>query len=480
MTFLSSNFYLILFSFILFIMVRLLILFIFTFQVFTLNFDEKLSGFARFSEDVDLSVDGKITRDLCFVCKFLAPIVRLTLKISRNSNEQIALTIKRICDQNLTNNFTPEICRSFIDLYSNSIIDMLKKSHVSSFDLCNSILSCSSNVIDKNLEWKIIIPAKKNTQIGLNKTNHNLSQKHIRILHLTDIHIDFEYRPGSISNCNEPICCRNQSKQSNLEEKSFAGYWGEYTKCDLPYWTVENMLKHISSRENFDFIYWTGDILAHDIWKQNREAQLKALNHIEALFVKYFPNKIIYSSTGNHDSIPCNLFEVGKMSKTKELYSKLASQWISFGLPKSTKNNIEKGAFFTTLIKPNLRLISLNTNYCYNLNFWIYENAVDPLGQLDWLVQVLLKSEDNYEKVHIIGHACPSTCLSSWSKAYYEIINRFSDTITGQFFGHSHHDFFKIYYDLNNQYRPINVAFVTPSVSSYTLINPGYRIYSGI
>lgn len=457
-------------------MVRLIILFHLTLQVLTLDNKED----TRFNEDVDLSIDAKITKDLCNLCKILVPIVRLTLKINVNSNKQIVGVIKKVCDQDLTNNFTPEICRSFIDLYSYSMIEMLKNSHISSSNLCNSILNCSPLVKDKSLDWKISIPPKKQNQNLLNNTNHETEIRSLRILHITDIHIDFEYQPGSIANCNEPICCRNGSKQKNNEDKIIAGYWGDYTKCDLPSWTIENMLKHISIMEKFDLIYWTGDIMAHDIWKQTNVEQLKALDYIGNLFSKYFPNKITYSSTGNHDSIPCNLFEIVKKSSTKGLYSRLASQWISLGLPKSTKDEIERGAFFTTLIRPGLRLISLNTNYCYNLNFWVYANSVDPLGQLKWLVQVLLESEDKNEKVHIIGHACPSTCLSSWSRAYYEIINRFADIITGQFFGHSHYDFFKIFYDLSNNNTAIGVAFVTPSVSSYTLVNPGYRIYTGI
>ena len=30
----------------------------------------------------------------------------------------------------------------------------------------------------------------------------------LRILHITDLHIDNDYIPGSNSDCGEPICCR--------------------------------------------------------------------------------------------------------------------------------------------------------------------------------------------------------------------------------------------------------------------------------
>jgi sphingomyelin phosphodiesterase len=33
----------------------------------------------------------------------------------------------------------------------------------------------------------------------------------IRILHLSDLHIDFQYQPGSPADCLDPLCCRNIS-----------------------------------------------------------------------------------------------------------------------------------------------------------------------------------------------------------------------------------------------------------------------------
>ena len=68
---------------------------------------------------------------------------------------------------------------------------------------------------------------------------------------MTDIHIDFEYQPGALAECDQPLCCRNSST-SNLTLKSegkFAGYWGDYRNCDVPVWTVENMFKNIVKNE---------------------------------------------------------------------------------------------------------------------------------------------------------------------------------------------------------------------------------------
>ena len=71
-------------------------------------------------------------------------------------------------------------------------------------------------------------------------------------------------------------------------------------------------------------------------------------------------------------------------------------------------------------------------NYCSNLNWWLLINSTDPLGQLDWLSNILQVSENIGEKVHIIGHQNPNSCLQSWSSNYNRIINRYENTVTGQ------------------------------------------------
>lgn len=53
---------------------------------------------------------------------------------------------------------------------------------------------------------------------------------------------------------------------------------------------------------------------------------------------------------------------------------------------------------------------------------------------------------------------------------------RFRDTITNHFYGHSHKDEFELYYSENGK-EPVGVGFLGPSVTTYTNLNPGYRIY---
>ena len=55
---------------------------------------------------------------------------------------------------------------------------------------------------------------------------------------------------------------------------------------------------------------------------------------------------------------------------------------------------------------------------------------------------------------------------------------RYEGTITGQFFGHTHYDELEIFYDADSDFqRPVSVAYIGPSVTPFTSLNPGYRVY---
>lgn len=133
------------------------------------------------------------------------------------------------------------------------------------------------------------------------------------------------------------------------------------------------------------------------------------------------------------------------------LYDELDTLW-SRWLPNTTSQTIRRGAFYSVLVRPGFRVITLNMNYCNNKNWWLLLNDTDPAAELQWLIYELQSAEFSQEKVHIIGHIPPgeSDCVKVWSRNYYSIIARYESTIAAQFFGHTHHDQFEIFYDPQN------------------------------
>lgn len=130
------------------------------------------------------------------------------------------------------------------------------------------------------------------------------------------------------------------------------------------------------------------------------------------------------------------------------LYDELDTLWRRW-LPASVSHTIRRGAFYSVLVRPGFRIISLNMNYCNNKNWWLLLNSTDPATELQWFIYELQSAEFSNEKVHVVGHIPPGhpDCLKVWSHNYYEIISRYENTVTAQFFGHTHFDEFEVFYD---------------------------------
>lgn len=66
--------------------------------------------------------------------------------------------------------------------------------------------------------------------------------------------------------------------------------------------------------------------------------------------------------------------------------------------------------------------------------------------------------------------------MNTWSLRYNAIIDRFSYTIRGQFFGHSHDDHIGMHYSVNNQSSVSSYYFIAPSLTTYSDRVPRYRV----
>lgn len=52
------------------------------------------------------------------------------------------------------------------------------------------------------------------------------------------------------------------------------------------------------------------------------------------------------------------------------LYDQLDAQWRHW-LPSSVSQTVRRGAFYSVLVRPGFRIISLNMNYCNNKNWFV-------------------------------------------------------------------------------------------------------------
>ncbi|XP_037914382.1 sphingomyelin phosphodiesterase isoform X1 [Hermetia illucens] len=426
--------------------------------------------------EIETSVMSKVS---CTACRAGAGLLQHYIQVGK-SNEEITKTIYMYC-VNLKIQ-SPKVCEGITKLFGLEVIYVLQRVNIGPEEICSFVIGdACEDIYNPFHEWDVSfppVPKPEPLDIPIPKEK----APYFKVLHLSDTHYDPHYVEGSNANCNEPLCCRASNGRPSSPNDA-AGKWGDYRKCDTPKRTVDNLLQHISeTHPDIDYILWTGDLPPHDVWNQTKDENLGIIKDTVKQMSEKFPGIPIFPALGNHESAPVNSFPPPYVNQVDAsiswLYEELDSLWRRW-LPASVSHTVRRGAFYSVLLRPGFRIISLNMNYCNNKNWWLLLNSTDPATELQWLIYELQSAEFSNEKVHIIGHIPPGypDCLKVWSRNFYKIIARYESTITAQFYGHTHYDELEIFYDPKNLARPTSIAYIGPSVTPYYDMNPGYRIY---
>uniref|UniRef100_A0A0N5BGI0 Sphingomyelin phosphodiesterase n=1 Tax=Strongyloides papillosus TaxID=174720 RepID=A0A0N5BGI0_STREA len=431
----------------------------------------------------------------CITCTSVVDTLQKMIENGKTDEEIEDFLIKTCQELQIEQDY---VCNQIIHQFADEAIFVLANAIVTPAEICGAFIAdCGTSENPLNDLWPFTVPGNK-PAVKPWPTVKNPQSK-LRVLHLTDIHIDRNYTVGSEANCGydklintDAFCCRNYPGDTDESNVRYirkggsvkAGYWGAPYKCDIPYRTFINAMEHISKNDKFDYIIVTGDLESHDIWDYTRQRTMTNVLNITAVLNEYFPKTPIYQATGNHEGVPMDSMGAHTMPE----YQKRGPQWLfnTFAqawkrdLPADTQSGIKYRASYS--IKPfsGLKLISLNTVYCSQMNLYNYLNQTDPDGTLEWLSQELLDSESKGEKVHIISHIPPGVtyCLKGWSFNFYKLVERFENTIAFLGMGHTHKDHFEVYYDgANVKNRPINVNWIAPSLTTFADSNPSYRVY---
>ncbi|CAH2105780.1 unnamed protein product [Euphydryas editha] len=231
---------------------------------------------------------------------------------------------------------------------------------------------------------------------------------------------------------------------------------------------------------DIDVVYYIGDNIDHHVWETTYELIDDVnLYVIDKMKKEFGENVLVVPCIGNHESQPTNQFAPstikGDKLNTTWLYDSLARKW-DFYLTEDAKTTLKKYGSFTMLIRPGLRVISLNNNYAFKSNWWLVYDPLESKRLMEWLVQELHKAELIGEKVHILAHIPPGVhdLYYTWTREYNRVINRFSKTIAGEFNGHTHSDEFKVFY--NEAGAPAAVAWGAGSATAYSDYNCNYKI----
>jgi len=266
-------------------------------------------------------------------------------------------------------------------------------------------------------------------------------QSPIQIVQFSDIHVDQFYETGASYNCTKPICCRPYTSADAPGNNSYpAGPYGN-TKCDAPISLEESMYQAIQTIvPNASLTLFTGDIVDHAVWLVTESQNLLDINDA---YSRMSGLKQVYGTLGNHEAAPVNAFPplaaTTSSNSQQWLYNAVSTDWTTWIGANATQEEKNFGAYSTLFPGGNLRIISINTNFYYKENYWLYEQTMeaDPSGQLAWLVNELQAAENSHERVYIIGHTPLGTgdALRDGSNYFDQIVNRYSATIAALFFG---------------------------------------------
>ncbi|KAJ9224670.1 hypothetical protein DTO169E5_2752 [Paecilomyces variotii] len=331
------------------------------------------------------------------------------------------------------------------------------------------------------------------------------SGERVKVLHMSDLHLDARYSVGAEANCSSSLCCRanNPNTASRDQVLLSASPYGEF-KCDSPYDLALAVLQAVGpltgtgkgkGQESLGWTLYTGDLVSHDPEPELSQAYVEYTETSVFEMFKSYLTGPVFAALGNHDTSPANMDAPHKLGGTvgAELswnYDHVAGLWQHEGWIDAETARTAATHYGAYSIKNHygLRIITLNTDFWYSSNYLNFIDAENPdnSGILAFLIQELQKAEDAGERVWIMGHV-----LSGWdgtnpipnpTNLFYQIVDRYSPhVIANIFFGHTHEDQFMIYFANNGTVQSADTALTTgwigPSVTPLTNLNSGFRLY---
>ncbi|KAL1391554.1 hypothetical protein pipiens_003132 [Culex pipiens pipiens] len=380
----------------------------------------------------------------------------------------------------------PDVCYGVIEINIDFFIYIFdNRPSLGSDSVCAVIFQSSACILSdpEFLDWSVNVDASGRPVTESKHFPSARGPNDIKIVQITDLHYDPKYQMGYNAVCNRPACCRND--QGIPEDPSEqAGRWGDYRDCDSPWDAIEDVIDHVAEfHPDAAYIYHTGDMIDHGVWETSIGHNIGAMNRIYSKLIRTFPDTPVLNILGNHEAHPTNVFapsiNVRPDFSMDWLYRFSADLW-GHWLPQSTRHTIQQGGFYTYLIRPGLRVVALNNQDCYTFNWWILWRPDYLANQMQWLHDVLLVAEQNNEKVHILAHipyASSGSTFRICQREFRRILERFHDTISAQFHGHTHRDEFNVFYSRESPEHAINVAWNGGSTTAFSDINPNYIVY---
>ena len=415
------------------------------------------------------SVSGGLS---CSVCSFAVDVLKNYL-LQKNGFEKFYALLENIC------HFTKiddEVCDGAIEHYKDIVIDSVFRRFIDGDTVCSFLKICNDTTEYETVEEfaeRILKnkPEIKNKEIIKRKNDDD----YYKVVQVTDIHLDMEYKEGTIANCIKPLCCRELADDDLVPVKQIlAGLYGTTGNCDANIKTVEAFASKAKEIEP-DYIMFTGDNIAHSVWKVTQEEVIKATRmQIEVIQNEFGLDTPIYPAIGNHEKAPVDEFH----GNETDLLQGLADIFKPY-LDDEAYESFRKYGYYTQLVKKNLRIISINCLLCDSFNFFLLYDSSQPRQMFKWLENVLNQAEKNGEIVHIMDHIPMESAQHTvqCSSRLKILIDRYQNIIRGYFSGHSHSEYLNIIHEYYTPEKPTQINYICSGLTTYSEYQPSFRMY---
>ena len=386
-----------------------------------------------------------------------------------------------------------DICHEAVARYGPIVIENTLKRLFNSESLCSSLYICNPSIEYESIEEyaKKILKSKKqkkeeennNKNKNINNKSSNIPNEEFSFAQITDTHLQLDYQIGKVINCNIPLCCRNtpeelgfkNNKNHKNEEIKYSLKYGASGKCDSNLEVLKSFAKEIK-KEKLDFVLFTGDFSAHDVWEVQQEDIIKSTQiSVDIMSSEIGEDLPIYPAIGNHEKAPPDVFfgsETVLLHGLGKIFRKYLTQ--------DAYDTFSQYGYFTMLHKnTNLRIVSLNCIICNSMNFHLISDSSQVAQMFKWLENVMNEAEKKGEKIYLLDHIPMFSSQHSYdcTMRLKIIIERYKDIIAGYFSGHTHRDELTLVKEYSNPKKYTTINYICPGLTTYSEYWPSYRIY---
>jgi sphingomyelin phosphodiesterase len=152
-----------------------------------------------------------------------------------------------------------------------------------------------------------------------------------------------------------------------------------------------------SQHPEIEYIFLTGDYPAHDVWKQDREANLLSAKAVVTSLSDIFPHTKVFPALGNHEIFPVNMFPteddpeepVPKLYDPRWLYNSLANLYQHWLPKESQQETLRDSGYYSVISLYKLACFPLaleHSKVCSLCDFGHLQFILRPLTTAESLI----------------------------------------------------------------------------------------------